>query len=338
MPYESLDSVAAWQHALQVTRPALVLAPRNFLDDIRERLAASGVVAAVADHNTAAVYDWIVGLLARQGISNHAAEVFSERHGSPTWIEVSTRMALDAHCPRLRSRWHFEDCSFRRSTATCSTPHHRLTCPVTMIPARKGSLAEAAVGLWLFIRDIAGGDLVGWLDARLAGADLGFDHCGRAAASRARLLTPLVNIVGTGPKVWSMILAELLLGADAARERWVTTGASFVAVDSLVHAYLHRTGILRRLSADHPYGSACHARSGCVDVIAGLADRIEAREFNPSFPATFPRWVQFAIWQFCAAGGRGICNGNRINDETGCQQRFCPSFCCCDKMVIKPHL
>ena len=331
VPAESPHDADAWQHALGVTRSALLLAPVTFLDDIQDRLATAGVIAAVAACNPGPLFDWVISLIARQGISNHAAEVFAERHGSATWVEVSARMAADARCPRLRSRWHFADCGYRRSTSTCGTPHHRLGCPVTAIPARKGALAEAAIGLWFFIRDVASGDLLGWIDTRLATADPGPGHRGRAAAMRDAVLTPLVNIVGIGPKVWSMILAELLLGADPARERWVTTGASFVAVDSLVHAYLHRTGILHRLGADHPYGPACHAPGGCGDVIAGLAAHIDAREFEPSFPGTFPRWVQFAIWQFCASGGWNVCNGHRINDEIGCQQQFCPASAFCDR-------
>ena len=334
VPPDSPDADTAWQHALLVTRPVLALATRNFLDDIRSRLAEAGIIVAVATRDTAALYDWIVGLLARQGISNHAAEVFASRHGSPTWHELSGRMAADARCPRLRSRWHYEDCGFRRSAGTCSTPHHGVNCPVTEIPARKGALAEAAVGLWLFIRDIAGGDLVGWIDARLAAADPGPRHPARAATMRDAVLLPLVNIIGTGPKVWSMILAELLLGADPQREHWVTTGASFVAVDSLVHAFLHRTGILTGLKANHTYGPACTAPGGCVDVIAGLAARVNAREFNAGFPRVFPRWVQYALWQFCAAGGLDICNGRRIDDSYGCRQLFCPSFETCARLPI----
>ena len=338
MPTESPLDCAAWQHALRVTRPALLLAPVDFLEDIQKRLAAAGVIDAVAARNPAPLFDRIVELLARQGISNHAAELYGERNGSPTWAAITGRMAADARCPRLGSHWQFENCGFRRSAGTCASPHHQLGCPVTMIPARKGSLAEAAIGLWLFIRDVAGGDLAGWFDTRLAGADTGPDSLGRAAAMRDAVLEPLVNIVGTGPKVWAMILAELLLGADASRERWVTAGASFVAIDSLVHAYLHRTGILDGLGADHAYGPACTAPGGCVDVVAGLAARIDAREFNPTLPRVFPRWVQFALWRWCAAGGLDLCNGNRIDDSHGCRQRFCPAFAPCKKMVIKPYL
>ena len=59
----------------------------------------------------------------------------------------------------------------------------------------------------------------GWVHPHVTG----FRYC---ATMRAALLEPLTNIVGTGAKVWSMILAELLLGGDAARERWATSDRS----------------------------------------------------------------------------------------------------------------
>ncbi len=135
--------------------------------------------------------------------------------------------------------------------------------------------------------------------------------------------------------LWSMILPELLLVGDPDRERWVTTGGSFVAVDSLVHNHLHRTGILRRLGAEHAYGLACYRPGGCAEIINCLAQRIDAREFNPAFPAIFPRFVQHAIWLFCGAGGRDICNGNRVDDRHTCGQRLCPAASCCDRVLLR---
>jgi hypothetical protein len=41
-----------------------------------------------------------------------------------------------------------------------------------------------------------------------------------------------------------------------------------------------------------------------------LAERIDAREFNPAFPASFPRLVQSAIWRFCSNSNFNVCNGN----------------------------
>ena len=319
---------------IRKVRPALLLAPGDYLGDVCQRLDETGVRQAVHDRDSGKLFDWIIRSLARQGISNHAAEVFLTRNGSPAFAEITNLVTSDARCPRLRCYWTFAGCGYRRSTGTCNTPHHRIGCPVTLIPARKGALAEAAVGLWLFIRDVADGDLVDWIDRRLAAVDASLEGIRRLASMRAVLLEPLVEIPGTGPKVWSMILAELLLGADPKRSKWIEAGASFVAVDSLVHGFLHRTGVLDGLGAEHLYGATCYGPDGCARVIERLAIAIDARKFAPTFPSCFPRWVQFAIWYFCAADGWAICNANKIEDQVGCDQQFCPAFHSCDRLPI----
>ena len=324
----------AFDGCIRTVWPALLLAPRDYLIEVCRRLDEAGVRQAVHDRDSEKLFDWIIRSLARQGISNHAAEVFLARNGSPTIEEISGLIATEARCPRLRCWWSFEGCGYRRSTGSCNTPHHRLGCPITLIPARKGALAEAAVGLWLFIRDVADGDLVDWIDRRLAAVDASLQGIRRLASMRAALLEPLVEIPGTGPKVWSMIMSELLLGADPERSTWIEVGASFVAIDSLVHAFLHRTGVLRRLGADHNYGRGCYGPDGCARVIERLASAIDARKFDLTFPACFPRWVQFAIWYFCAADGWAICNANKIDDQVGCDQQFCPAFHSCDRLPI----
>ena len=139
---------------------------------------------------------------------------------------------------------------------------------------------------------------------------------------------------GISNKLWSMILSDLLLGGDPTREQWVTTGASFVAVDTLVHAFLHRTGILRRFDAEHAYGPACYAHGGCAAIIEGLAQSIDAREFNPEFPAVFPRFVQHAIWRFCAQDVLNVCNGNQIDDRERCRNWYCPAYPDCDRLPL----
>ena len=69
-----------------------------------------------------------------------------------------------------------------------------------------------------------------------------------------------------------------------------------VAVDTLVHNWLHRTGSLRRLDAEHAYGPACYRSGGCASIIEETARRIDARQFCPDGPAFFPRLLQKAIW------------------------------------------
>lgn len=321
-----------WKRCLAVIRPALLLAPRTYLQDLWDRLAADGIQAAVAHRDTAALFDWIVRLFDRQGISNAAAIGFAERHGGARWDDIDSALTGRPTCPKLTSHWHFFECGFRKGARTCSRPDLIESCVLPRLPARKGGLNQAAFGLALFIRDICDGDLVGWIDGRLAVADPGVGVALRGVTMREALLKPLTNIVGTGAKVWSMILAELLLGGDPERERWTTTGASFIAIDSLVHAYFHRTGILRRLDAEHIYGAACYAPGGCAKVVTALAERIDAREFNSTFPAHFPRWVQFAVWWFCAADGFSICNSFHIDDRVGCRQQFCPTSGVCDRL------
>jgi hypothetical protein len=64
-----------------------------------------------------------------------------------------------------------------------------------------------------------------------------------------------------------------------------------IAVDTLVHNFLHRTGILHRFQADHAYGLACYQPGGCAEIIETVAHQIDARQFDRRFPR-FPRFVQ----------------------------------------------
>ena len=98
----------------------------------------------------------------------------------------------------------------------------------------------------------------------------------------------------------------LLLGAPKKMVLWTEVGGSMIAIDTLVHNFLHRTGILARFNANHLYGLACYRPGGCSDIIQIVAERIDARQFNPTFPQTFPRFVQHAIWQYCSPGAASM--------------------------------
>ncbi len=146
----------------------------------------------------------------------------------------------------------------------------------------------------------------------------------RAAAMREALLAPLSQVYGISFKVLAMALAELLLAGDPGRERWVATGATMIAIDTLVHNWLHRTGIAREMGKEHAYGRLCYEPGGCAEVLERCSEAVDARTFCDDGPAYFPRLVQHAVWRFCAEGGLNICNGNRINDRIGCMQLECP--------------
>jgi hypothetical protein len=130
-------------------------------------------------------------------------------------------------------------------------PKHRPGCPLPRHDLRNGRLNQTAYSLFLFMRDLADGDFVGWIDGRLAMVPSN-PATDRSARLRQALLEPLGHVYGVSNKVLAMALAELLLGGDANRPAWVEAGTVMIAIDTLVHNFLHRTGILRDFGADHP--------------------------------------------------------------------------------------
>jgi hypothetical protein len=161
---------------------------------------------------------------------------------------------------------------------------------------RNGRLNQMAYSLFLFIRDIADGDLVGWIDRQFQSAS-DPANLNRLSRLRETLIGPLREVYGVSDKVLTMTLSCVLLAAPKRRHLWHEVGASMIAIDTLVHNFLVRTGILARFEANHSYGVACYQAGGCADIIDSVAQRIDARQFNPGFPQPFPRFVQHAIWR-----------------------------------------
>jgi hypothetical protein len=109
-----------------------------------------------------------------------------------------------------------------------------------------------------------------------------------------------------------------------------------VAVDSLVHNFLHRTGLLAVFNRQHGYGAACYGDKGCEGAILVLSGIIDARSINPDYPPVFPRLVQLAIWRFCSEGGLDLCNGRRIDDGLACGRTDCPLGTRCSRQPLRP--
>ena len=305
----------------------------SFVDDLRTSLPRHGIARAVRDHDTAALFDWLMEALSYQGISDAIAADYIDRHGTVRFTDIAASLAHRPSCAKLGGYWLFCDCGYQKSSATCNQPGRISACPLPRHPLRNGRLNQTAYSLFLFMRDIADGDLVGWIDRQLHDANSpGPD---RPARLRQAVIGPLRNVYGVGDKVLAMALSSLLMGADGRRKIWFEVGASLVAVDTLVHNFLHRTGILHRLSADHPYGPACYQPGGCATIIRSIAAQIDAREFNSKFPAVFPRFVQAAIWAYCAQSGLDVCNGNRIDDSKRCDNTHCQLFRSCDRVVLR---
>ena len=271
-----------------------------------------------------------------QGISDAAAEAYIAEHGNVTYAEIARALAeRPCSCSKLTAFGSYVGCGYRKGRQTCAQPNLISECPVPSHDLRNGNLNRAAYSLFLFLRDVCQGDLVGFIDLILAEADVP-GHPDRLARMRRALLRQLTKIHGVSSKLVSMTFADLLLGAGADRARWIEVGASMVAVDSLVHNFLHRTGILSRLQADHLYGPGCYGEAGCAGIIDRLARQIDCRSFGAAFPAYFPRFVQYCLWLFCAQDHRNICNGNKIDDSKACENGGCPIYTRCGRVPLNP--
>jgi hypothetical protein len=45
--------------------------------------------------------------------------------------------------------------------------------------------------------------------------------------------------------------------------------------------------------------------------------------------------VQSAIWRYCAENGLDVCNGNRIDDDSRCDNGHCQLFRRCDRIALR---
>jgi hypothetical protein len=248
------------------------------------------LVRAVQEHDTPALFDWLIELLSFQGISDAVAAGYIAQHGTVRWTNIVEALSRQPPCPKLAGYWAFNGCGYQKAANTCAEPRYISACPLPRHPLRNGRLNQMAYSLFLFIRDVADGDLVRWIDQQLQAANsLSPD---KFAALREAVIGPLRSVHGLSDKVLAMALSFLLFAGGKRRPLWTKTATSLVAVDTLVHDYLHRTGILRRFSAEHPYGEACYKPGGCAGIIDLVAAQIDARQFNQTFPSAFPRFVQ----------------------------------------------
>jgi hypothetical protein len=325
---------SAINHAVRLIHAVCGLAGSpTLIDEVRAELRADKVSAAIRNQETGPVFDWLMAALSYQGISNQVAHAYMEKHGRATWRQIKRGLDRGASCPKLKSYWHFHDRRYDKISRTCAEPDHIRRCSLPKHDLRNGRLNQTACSLYLFIRDVADGDLVGWIDRQLQeGND---PHPDRLARMRASLIEPSREVYGLSDKVLSMALSCFLLGAPKKMSLWIEVGGSMIAIDTLVRNFLHRTGILHRFDANHAYGLACYRPGGCADIIQTVAEQIDTRQFNPSFPKVFPRFVQHAIWQYCSQSGLDVCNGNRINDAHRCDNKDCRVRLMCDRVALR---
>jgi hypothetical protein len=231
MENKNSDTPANLTYAVQVVHAACCLAgSASYLDDIRADLRDRGITRAVRDHDTPALFDWLIEVLSYQGISDSVASGYMARHGNVRWSEIAEVLGRRPSCPKLGGYWRFYDCRYHKGSNTCSEPHLIDACPLPRHPLRNGRLNQMAYSLFLFVRDVADDDFVGWIDRQLGGVN---PQCpDRLGALREAIIGPLRNVYGVSDKVLAMALSSLLLAAGKRRKLWFDVGASLVVVDT----------------------------------------------------------------------------------------------------------
>lgn len=291
---------------------------------------------AVADHDSAFLYGWLMEIFSLQGISDANAFSYIETHGNAEWKQVKKLLAKGPQaCAKLKTFADFKNCGFRKTAGTCNVPELLEACAVPQLPLRKGDLNQLAFSLFLFIRDVCKGDLIGFIDTTIAEAKASETDDPERAARHA-LIKAFKPIFGVGTKLIAMSLASILIAGGRARPDWVKLGRSMIVVDSLVHNFLHRSGILAAYRKSHAYGPACYGKKGCEIVLRDIASKIDLKTIDPRLPSHHPRMVQSAIWRLCAEWGLDLCNGCQIDDTKRCGLTDCPVRSLCSRRVLFP--
>ena len=84
---------------------------------------------------------------------------------------IAEALSRNPSCPKLGGYWRFYDCRYHKGSRTCSEPGHIDACPLPRHPLRNGHLNQMAYSLFLFMRDVADDDFVGWIDRQLGAVD-----------------------------------------------------------------------------------------------------------------------------------------------------------------------
>jgi hypothetical protein len=81
-------------YAIKIVHATCCLAgSKSYLDDIRADLGQCGVIRAARDHDTAAIFDWLIEIMSFQGISDAVASGYIAQHGSVRWAEIAEALS-----------------------------------------------------------------------------------------------------------------------------------------------------------------------------------------------------------------------------------------------------
>jgi len=218
-------------YAVQLVHATCCLAgSASYLDDVRADLRDRGIIRAIRNHDTPTLFDWLVEMLSFQGISDSVAEGYIAQHGSVRWADIAEGLSRTPSCPKLGGYWRFYHCRYHKGSRMCAEPGHIDACPLPRHPLRNGRLNQMAYSLFLFMRDVADNDFVGWIDSQLG--TVNSPSPDRLGALREAIIGPLRNVCGVADKVLAMALSNLLFAGGKQKPLWAETAATLIAVDT----------------------------------------------------------------------------------------------------------
>src|SRR5215210_8553790 len=73
-----------------------------YLRRLRTDLTRTGIKAAVAAHDTPALFGWLMDVLSYQGVSDAVAWAYMEQHGRITRADIEAALQQNPPCPKLK--------------------------------------------------------------------------------------------------------------------------------------------------------------------------------------------------------------------------------------------
>ncbi len=135
--------------------------------DLIEEFRDQDLIAAIAQHDTAALFDRLMHDFSFQGISDQIAANYMRRHGQATWQSIEKNLSKRPSCPKLQTYWSFHGCRYEKTSGTCAEPDHIASCPLPRHRLRNGHLNQLAYsciclfGMWPMATWSAG-SISGW--------------------------------------------------------------------------------------------------------------------------------------------------------------------------------
>lgn len=268
------------------------------------------------DGKNARLFKTLIGAFKYVGGSDYVNQkIWQEMNPKPTYYRLK-REIKTAKCSKLATFDQFNNCGYKKNTS-CNEPQFFKRCQLPKYNMRNGKLNQMVFSVYLFLRDSCEGDFIGFVKGRIGSPQqiAGIEEK-ELSKTAENLVIELDRIFNVGLKLSNMVMSGLFY-SRVGRWNYRRLHPHMVAVDTLVHAFLERTGTLKRFKKDHSYGEKrCHSKGGCIEVINEIARRIDCKRFNDEYPSYYPRMVQACIWKFCTDNCNKIkCKINKLDDK-----------------------